>query len=150
MSTARRPPLVMNAQELQQYFAAAMSVSGQQGPPCTIEHLDEQQLRLRAEVGTRWTRPGGTITGPALFGLIDTVGWLMAVAHSGPGTDAFTTDVSVQYLRPVEAGSVEVVGNVLRRGRRHVFDVSVAPGVDGPAVHAVIAFSTRPSDVLPG
>ncbi|MDO8392710.1 MAG: PaaI family thioesterase [Actinomycetota bacterium] len=140
----------MDAQQLQRYFDHAIEASGQKGPTFTIVELTERQLRLRFDLGHQFTRPGGSITGPALFGMIDTVGWLMAVAHSGPGTDAFTTDVNVQYLRPVLAGQVELVGNLLRRGRRHVFDVSVDPGADGPAVHAVIAFATRPSEVLPG
>ena len=141
---------VMNAQELQRYFEHAIAASGQKGPPFTIVELTDRQLRLRYDLGQQFTRPGGAITGPALFGMIDTVGWLMAVAHSGPGTDAFTTDVTVQYLRPVSTGQLELVGNLLRRGRRHVFDVSVNPSPDGPAVHAVIAFATRPSDVLSG
>jgi len=142
--------LVMNVEQLQRYFDHAIAAAGQKGPPFTIVQLTDRQLRLRYDLAHEFTRPGGSITGPALFGMIDTVGWLMAVAHSGPGTDAFTTDVTVQYLRPVFTGQLDLVGSVLRRGRRHVFDVSVDPGPDGPAVHAVIAFATRPSEVLPG
>ena len=142
--------IVMDAEELQRYFDRAIAASGQKGPAFTIVELTERQLRLHYDLTQQFTRPGGTVTGPALFGMIDTVGWLMAVAHSGAGTDAFTTDVTVQYLRPVFTGQVELVGNLLRRGRRHVFDVSVNPSPDGPAVHAVIAFATRPSEVLKG
>jgi len=138
----------MSAAELQSYYRDVANEAGDAGPHTTVEQLDERRMQLRVEIGERFARPGGTVSGPALFALADAAGWMFAVAHRGAGSDAFTTDISMQFLRPVSIGSVVVESTVLRRGTRQVFEVAIDPQPDGPAVHAVVAFTTRPRQVL--
>jgi acyl-coenzyme A thioesterase PaaI-like protein len=36
-----------------------------------VEHLAEREIRLRMPVGDRVLRPGGTVSGPTQFALVD-------------------------------------------------------------------------------
>jgi len=140
----------MSAAELQHYYRSASrragSASGDLGERTTIEELGNRSVRLRVEFDDRAARPGGSVAGPMLFALVDSAGWIMAVAHHGAGVDAFTTDVSMQFLRPVATGVVVAQAEVLRRGRRDIIEVDIEPSPDGPAVHAVVGFVTRAAE----
>lgn len=145
MSQSDQPALTMSSDELQGYYREMQSQSGDGGARVTVDMLNAGGLKFRAEVGDRFTRPGGTVSGPALFALVDSAGWMLAVAHRGPGSDAFTTDISMEFLRPVSMGTVVVESTVLRLGRRSVFEVVIDPRPGGPAVHGVVGFATRGS-----
>jgi acyl-coenzyme A thioesterase PaaI-like protein len=41
------------------------------GPATVVEHLAEREIRLRMPVGDRVLRPGGTVSGPTQFALVD-------------------------------------------------------------------------------
>jgi len=134
----------MTQSELAAYYRdVTIQATGGEGQSTVIEHFDGQRLRMRVLVEQHYQRPGGTVSGPALFALVDGAGWMMAVGQHGVGADAFTTDVTMHFLRPVPLGEVVVEASALKRGKRHVFEVEVQPGPDGPAIHATIAFSIR-------
>jgi acyl-coenzyme A thioesterase PaaI-like protein len=90
-------------------------------------------------------RPGGTVSGPAQFTIIDSVGWMMTVAQVGPGWDAFTAEVTMQFLRPLLPSTVSVDVEVLRKGGRIVMQMAIDPSPQGPATHAVASFVARPT-----
>jgi acyl-coenzyme A thioesterase PaaI-like protein len=43
----------------------------EEGPATVVEHLAEREIRLRMPVGDRVLRPGGTVSGPTQFALVD-------------------------------------------------------------------------------
>ncbi len=90
------------------------------------------------------TRPGGTIAGPVLMTMVDTIGFMVTIAQAPPGTETFTTDISMQFLRPAPMGLLVVEGRPLRFGKRSsVISATVrSPQVhDGPVATAVVTFA---------
>jgi uncharacterized protein (TIGR00369 family) len=109
----------------------------------TIEVLEEGRLVAHRRPHEFDLRPGGIINGPALVSFVDAAGWMMAVAHQPPGSDAFTADMSMQFLRGAPVGELRVEVKALRvGGRTAVVDATItSPAVtDGPVAHAVLTF----------
>ncbi len=133
--------------EVQAWFDSRQAQGGTRPDPrvVTLEVLEEDRLVAHRRPYEFDMRPGGIISGPALMGFVDAAGWMLAVAHQPPGTDALTTDISMQFLRAAPAGELRVELRVLRvGGRTVVLDATVtSPTVTtGPVAHAVITFAT--------
>jgi uncharacterized protein (TIGR00369 family) len=126
----------------QRAFEGSVGELTEGGRSAVIEVLDERRLVLRAPVGRADLRPGGSVSGPTVVRYVDQVGWMMTVAHFGPDADAVTTDLSIQFLRPVTTSELLIEATALRIGRRCVIRVDVDVENDaGPAAHAVITFA---------
>ncbi|QIK72613.1 PaaI family thioesterase [Propioniciclava coleopterorum] len=83
--------------------------------------LAPDRLELRATLGAPYIVGGeqGFVHGGILATLLDLTGdWALFGAGMAPGP---TVTLTVNYLRPVPAGAVRCVGEVLRLGRRHAF-----------------------------
>jgi uncharacterized protein (TIGR00369 family) len=136
--------------ELQAWFDSRQAQGGSRPNPrmITIEVLEQDRLVAHRRPHEFDLRPGGIINGPALVTFVDAVGWMMAVAHQPPQTDALTTDLSMQFLRAAPAGELRVEVKALRvGGRTSVVDATVmSPAVaEGPVAHAVLSFATARS-----
>ncbi|RMD49694.1 MAG: PaaI family thioesterase, partial [Alphaproteobacteria bacterium] len=71
-----------------------------------LEHLDERSILLRLHASERHLRPGGTVSGPAMFGLADCCGYLMTLARIGPVPLAVTTSASIDFMRKPPPGDL--------------------------------------------
>src|ERR1700677_5225749 len=83
-----------------------------------IDELSAERLVARVTFQAGHTRPGGMVAGPMLFTLVDTIAYLVTISRSPKGSEAFTTSVSMEFLRPAPVGVLIVEGRVLRYGRR--------------------------------
>ena len=133
--------------EIQTWFDSRQAQGGSRPDPrvVTLEVLEERRLVAHRRPYALDMRPGGIINGPALMGFVDAAGWMLAVAHQPPGSDALTMDISMQFLRPAPAGELLVEVVALRvGGRTAILDATVtSPSVaDGPVAHAVMTFVT--------
>jgi uncharacterized protein (TIGR00369 family) len=83
------------------------------------------------------------VAGPMLFTLVDTIAYLVTISRSPKGSEAFTTSVSMEFLRPAPVGVLIVEGRVLRYGRRScVVDTAIRPsGRDESIAHAVVTYA---------
>jgi uncharacterized protein (TIGR00369 family) len=116
-----------------------------------IEELEEHRLLARRRADAMSMRPGGSWSGSAQMSLVDSVGFLMSIAHMPPGSDAMTTDLTMQFLRPPPSGDLLTEVRVLRMGRRtSVLDVEIlSDGLSGgPVTHATISFALRPATAV--
>ena len=64
-----------------------------------VDHVDEAGVTLRLLVQERHLRPGGTVSGPAMFGLADVTAYMVTLAHIGPRALAVTTNCSIDFMR---------------------------------------------------
>ena len=81
-------------------------------------------MQLRADA--RHIRPGGTVSGPALFTLADVVGYACVLAHIGREALAVTTNLNINFMRKADPGVVEGFGRLLKLGRQlAVFEVTM-------------------------
>ena len=105
------------------------------------------ELALRLIVAERHLRPGGTVSGPAMFGLADVAFYLALLQRIGPVALAVTTSCSIDFLRKPAAGCDLIArARMLKLGRvLAVGDVLIwSEGMDQPVAHASLTYSIPP------
>jgi acyl-coenzyme A thioesterase PaaI-like protein len=132
------------ASELTGRLHASFPATGMQSR-IVVEHVDATSLRLRyrSSGDGAETRPGGTISGPTLMTIADTVAWLLTLAQLPAGTDALTAGLTMHFLRAPTPADLIGDGRLLRIGRRlSVVDVTIASdGVPEPVAVATVTYA---------
>ena len=112
-----------------------------------IEDLGDMQIRTRLNVSERHLRPGGTISGPAIFALADVSVYLAVMAMIGPEALAVTTNCSIDFMRKPVAGLDLIaecrllkLGKVLAVGEVLIF----SEGMAEPVARASMTYSIPP------
>ena len=126
--------------------------SNASGVSSSDEHFGYHITEYEGDRVVAWTevsmrqhsRKGGTIAGAVLFRFFDAVGYMVTLAQSPKGTEAFTTDMSMHFLRPAPLGRFIIEGRALRFGRRSsVVAITVSspevPG--GPVASGIVTFA---------
>lgn len=112
-----------------------------------VDHVDEAGLTLRLRVAERHLRPGGTVSGPSLFGLADVAMYLAILSRIGPVALAVTTNCSIDFMRKPAAGrDVLAHARILKLGRSLcVGDVLLfSDGGADPVARASLTYSIPP------
>lgn len=101
-------------------------------------------VRLHAE--ERHLRPGGTVSGPALFTLADIGGYVCVLSHAGPDALSVTINLNINFMRKAEAGPIDCHCRILKLGKNlMVFDANLVAGPDKQTVaHATGTYSIPP------
>lgn len=112
-----------------------------------VERADAEGVTLRLRVAERHLRPGGTVSGPAMFGLADVAIYLAILSRLGPVALAVTTNASMDFMRKPAAGQdLRAEARVLKLGR--VLAVGDAllfsEGVVAPVARASMTYSIPP------
>ena len=113
-----------------------------------VEHAAPYEITLRLRVQERHLRPGGTVSGPSMFGLADVTVYLMTLAMIGPKALAVTTNSSLDFLRKPEAGrDLLGKGRLLKLGKTlSVGDVLIySEGMDVPVARAAMTYAIPPA-----
>lgn len=113
-----------------------------------IERLAPGEIDVRMPVAERHLRPGGTVSGPAMFALADVAIYLALLAVIGPQALAVTTNCAIDFLRKPAAGHDLVArARLLKVGRTlAVGDVLVfSDGQEGPVARAGLTYSIPPA-----
>ena len=137
--------LMMDATDLQAFLARDF---GQVAEDFTVDRVSPEELVLRLKVAGRHLRPGGTVSGPSMFGLADVAMYLAILARIGPVALAVTTNCSIDFMRKPEAGQdVLAVARVLKLGRAlAVGDVMLySEGKPEPVARAGLTYSIPPA-----
>ena len=112
-----------------------------------VDHVDEAGLTLRLRVAERHLRPGGTVSGPSLFGLADVAMYLAILSRIGSVALAVTTNCSIDFMRKPAAGrDVLAHARILKLGRSLcVGDVLLfSDGGADPVARASLTYSIPP------
>ncbi len=101
-------------------------------------------VRLNAD--ERHLRPGGTVSGPALFTLADIGGYACVLSHAGPDALSVTVNLDINFMRKAEAGPIDGHCRILKLGKSlMVFDIDIVAGPDRHTVaHATGTYSIPP------
>jgi uncharacterized protein (TIGR00369 family) len=88
-------------------------------------------------------RPGGSIAGPVLMSMADTVGYVIVMAHVGVELMAVTSSLTMNFLRAAKPGELHADGELLSLGRRSaVCDVRIwTEAPDRPAAQAIVTYA---------
>ena len=117
------------------------------GRNLVIEEVTPSITRVRLRADPRNTRPGGTVSGPAMFTLADFSVYVALIARLGEaGVDAVTTNLNISFLAKPEAGDMTAVVRLLRVGRRlAVGEAEMFASTGSDLVAHAIATYTVPS-----
>ena len=103
-------------------------------------------------VGEANLRPGGTVSGPAIFAMADVAVYLAILSRIGPVALAVTTSASIDFLRkPAADRDLLAEVRILKLGRRlAVCDALVfSEGAGDPAARATMTYSIPPEREKP-
>lgn len=108
-----------------------------------IEEVRYGFARLRMCFGEHLLRPGGTISGPAMFALADVTMYAAVLASVGTVAHAVTTNLNINFLR--KPGQRDMIGEarILKLGKRLAVG-EIALHSDGEAelsAHATATYS---------
>ena len=111
-----------------------------------IEAVGPMTSRMRLVFHDRHLRPGGTVSGPSLFGLADVALYVAILATLGPVGQAVTTNLNINFLRLPEPADLIGEARLIKLGKRlAVGEVSIFPASGGDLVaHAVGTYSIPP------
>ncbi|NOC82341.1 MULTISPECIES: PaaI family thioesterase [unclassified Ruegeria] len=137
--------LAMNRDELSQYLK---EVFPQVHKDFVVEDLTEDTITMRLVVQDQHLRPGGTVSGPSMFGLADVSVYAMVLARKGRQSLAVTTNSSFDFLRKPEGGADMIAAcRLLKLGKTlAVGDVLLySEGSDLPVARATMTYSLPPA-----
>lgn len=131
----RKPELT--AAEFEALAAQGVPYVGQLG--CRVERFERGRVDVRLPYNELLLRPGGTICGPAMFGLADITLYGVVLSLIGRVELAVTTDLNIHFLAKPRPGDLIGHGRILRLGRvLAVGEVLIASvGREEPVAHAV-------------
>ena len=138
--------IVMNRQALAAFLRRDF---GQVADEITVQEVTEQGALVRLAVSGQHLRPGGTVSGPAIFALADVGIYLAILSRIGPQALAVTTSASVDFLRKPAAGADLLADvRILKLGRRlAVCDALIrSDGQAAPVARAAMTYAIPPEN----
>lgn len=108
---------------------------------------DAAGVEMRLEVGEQHLRPGGTVSGPAMFALADVAIYAAILSRIGPVALAVTTSASIDFMRkPAPGRPIRAEARVLKLGRTlAVADALIwSEGTDEPVARASMTYAIPP------
>ena len=134
----------MTADELNDFLIRVFS---QVADKFYVQEVGPHSATLRLRVGADDIRPGGTISGPSMFGLADVAMYVATLAQIGPKALAVTTNCSIDFMRkPDGQRDLLAYARVLKLGRKlAVGDVLLySEGSDAPVARASLTYAIPP------
>jgi len=110
----------------------------------SIEEIGERNARVRMRLHERMLRPGGTVSGSAMFGLADFSVYVAIIATLGEaGIDAVTTNLNINFLARPEARDMVSSVSLIRLGRRLAVGEArlYSDGVADMVAHAIATYA---------
>lgn len=114
-----------------------------------IEEVGPMCARMRMPIDQSHLRPGGTVSGPAMFTLADCTFYVATLAMIGREALAVTTSLSINFLRKPARRDLIGEARILKLGQRlSVGDVTLtSEGDDRPVAHATMTYAIPPRDL---
>ncbi|MFI0395314.1 PaaI family thioesterase [Paracoccus jiaweipingae] len=137
-------PIIMDQAALNAFLARDFPEAG---PGFSVTGVSDDGISLRLDVGPDHLRPGGTVSGPAMFALADLAIYLAILSRIGPVALAVTTNASMDFMRKPAAGAaLRAEARLLKLGRvLAVADALIfSEGVGEPVARAAMTYSIPP------
>ena len=135
---------VMTADDLNAFLK---EVFQQVADDFVVDHVGEGEVTLRLLTQDKHLRPGGTVSGPAMFGLADVAAYVVTLSQIGPKALAVTTNCAIDFMRKPRAGVPLVAkARLLKLGKQlSVTDVLLySEGMDEPVARASLTYAIPP------
>lgn len=138
---------VMTAEELNVFMH---EVFQQVADDFNVDHVGEGEVTMRLMTSDKHLRPGGTISGPTMFGLADVAAYIVTLSQIGPKALAVTTNCSIDFMRKPEADVPLIAkARLLKLGKQlSVTDVLLfSEGMDQPVARASLTYAIPPKSM---
>jgi uncharacterized protein (TIGR00369 family) len=113
-----RGSLRWSAEEVTSFLHAEFPQAFQEGRDYPIRSLEPGRIVLAMTSDERHVRPGGTVSGPAMVGLVDYAMYALLLAHHGPAARlSVTTGMQISFLRRPAPGTMTCTLELLKHGR---------------------------------
>ncbi|MBL4808407.1 MAG: PaaI family thioesterase [Rhodobacteraceae bacterium] len=112
-----------------------------------VTTLPEMGATVEMRISESDLRPGGTVSGPAMFALADVAFYIATLAMIGPKALTVTTSCTINFMRKPAPTDLRAEARILKLGRSlSVGDVTLySKGLDKPVAHASVTYSIPPS-----
>ena len=134
----------LDAQHIEALIDARFPQIHSGGRTLVIEEAGERNVRVRLRHHDRHTRPGGTVSGAAMFTLADFAVYVAIIAALGEvGLDAVTTNLNINFLAKPEPRDLVAHVRLIRLGRRlGVGEAQIfSDGMADMVAHAVATYA---------
>lgn len=111
-----------------------------------VEAADGRTARCRIRYSDAQLRPGGTLSGPTMMSLADTVMYALVLSAIGFEPLSVTTNLSINFLRKPAPADLIAEARMLKLGKAlAVGDVIIRSETsEDPVAHAVVTYSIPP------
>ena len=143
MTQEKQAGPLMTAARLDLYLDEIFPELNMDGKCFHVEAAGGLSARIRFASQKRHLRPGGSISGPAMFALADVALYVAILAEIGPVPMAVTTNLTINFLRRPEPGDLIGECRLLKLGRRLATgEVSIfRPGAGDVVAHATGSYA---------
>jgi uncharacterized protein (TIGR00369 family) len=138
-----RGSLHWTAEEVTSFLHAEFPQAFQDGRDYPITSLEPGRIVLAMTSDERHVRPGGTVSGPAMAGLVDYAMYALLLAHHGAAVRlSVTTGMQISFLRRPAPGTMICTLELLKHGRTlSVGDAKIRiEGTDEIVAHAELTY----------
>jgi len=110
-----------------------------------VEAAKDGALQVRLPFHPQFVRPGGTLSGPTLMTLADTVAYVLLMERDSNAAKSVTSQLNISFLRRPEP--VDLIGNgrILKFGKRLAV-VGVSMFTNGELVSEAMVTYAMPSN----
>ncbi len=137
---------IMSADEINAFLETDFPQIHTDGRVFHVIEVSPGSITMTFDPAERHLRPGGTVSGPAMFALADVAAYAAVLAHIGPVALAVTTSLNINFLRLPRPQLIRCQCRVLKLGKRlAVIDaLLLQDGGDGPIAQATATYSIPP------
>lgn len=148
------PELALDAAGVSAYLAKVWPDAAPRYATDRLVYLDATRARLWMPTSADELRPGGTVSGPTMMGLADSVGYALVLGLLGDAALAVTTHLSIDFVRRPSPGDLVADAHLKKLGRSLVVMgveiYSAAPGTEPDTTKPVAVCSLTYSRSLVG
>lgn len=137
---------IMTADEINAFLETDFPQIHTDGRVFHVTEVSPGRISMTFDPAERHLRPGGTVSGPAMFALADLAAYAAVLAHIGPVALAVTTNLNINFLRLPQPKLIRCDCRVLKIGKRlAVIDALLfQDGSDDPVAQATATYSIPP------
>lgn len=137
---------IMTADEINAFLETDFPQIHTDGRVFHVSEVAPGRVIMTFDPAERHLRPGGTVSGPAMFTLADVAAYAAVLAHIGPVALAVTTSLNINFLRLPKQQAIRCECRVLKLGKRlAVIDALLLQAAsEEPIAQATATYSIPP------
>jgi uncharacterized protein (TIGR00369 family) len=139
---------VMTIDEVHRFLDTDFPQIHTDGRVFSVIDITPGTVSMRFDPSERHLRPGGTVSGPALFTLADVTAYASIIAHIGPVALAVTTSLNINFLRLPKPEPTTCTCRILKLGKRlAIIEASIfQTNSEELVAHATATYSIPPRE----